>query len=114
MTYTVDATDRAVGRVASEVAMKLRGKDTVSFERHKLPNVQVTIVNASKARITEKKKGEKEYTRYTGYPGGLRKEKMAKTIEKKGFQEVFRKAVYGMLPDNKLRAVAMKRLTIKE
>ena len=57
---------------------------------------------------------EKKYERYTGHPGGFRQDTMAKVVEKKGYAEVVKLAVYGMLPANKLRAVIMKNLIITE
>lgn len=114
MKLTIDAQGKKVGRVASEAAAFLRGKNDPSFEPNKLPNNQVEIVNASKADIDQKKKGEKVYTHYTGYPGGLRERKMSKVIDSLGYADVFRRAVYGMLPANRLRSRAMKQLTIKE
>ncbi len=113
-TVTIDATGKRVGRVASEVAIVLLGKDRTDQVRHLPAPVHVTVTNAGKLSIDEKKRIQKEYDRYTGYPGGRRVLSMEKLIEKKGYSEVLRKAVYGMLPGNKLRAVRMKNLTISE
>src|SRR3990167_10094005 len=99
----MDATDKAIGRVASQAAAFLRGKRLVSFTRHELPNVKVTIANASKARISPKKTATKVYTRYTGYPAGLRQPTLKQVVAKHGHGELFRQAVRGMLPTNKLR-----------
>ncbi|MFQ5662062.1 MAG: uL13 family ribosomal protein, partial [Candidatus Paceibacteria bacterium] len=82
--------------------------------RNKVSETEVKITNASKLEISEGKKQGKVYTHYTGYPGGLRETKMGKLIEKKGYGEVIKKAVYGMLPGNKLRSEMMKHLTIEE
>lgn len=112
--HTIDATNKRLGRVASEAASILIGKDTPEFARNKAPEVEVSVINASKIKITEKKRGQKEYAKYSGYPGGLRYEKMDDVIEKKGFKEVLRRAVDGMLPKNKLRAKMIKRLKITE
>ena len=76
--------------------------------------VTVTIENAKKLRIPEKKVLEKTYVRYTGYPGGLRTMKLSEFIEKKGIGEVLKKTVDGMLPRNKLRKERMKRLNVSE
>ena len=110
--HTIDATDKTVGVVASEVASVLRGKDLVSFASNKLPDVSVEIVHASKIKVTGKKMDQKEYKRYSGYPGGLRTRKMSEVIEKKGYKGVFEHAVRGMLPANRLRNEALKRLTV--
>lgn len=114
MKYTIDATNRKLGRVASEAASILNGKNTASFARNTVTPTTVVITNASKADISEKKLVQKRYVRYSGYPGGLRNPSMENVIEKKGFSEIFTLAVYGMLPSNKLRAKIMKNLTVKE
>lgn len=110
--YTVDASGRTLGRVASEAASCLLGKKSVHFVKNKVLPIQVTITNVKKLRIPEKRMSEKEYTRYTGYPGGLRFSTMKELAEKKGIAEVVRKTVDGMIPRNKLRKERMKRLTI--
>jgi large subunit ribosomal protein L13 len=112
--HTIDATDKPLGRVASQVALLLRGKDNPSFLPHVKPTAKVTITNANLIKVTGNKKEDKNYTHYTGYPGGLRNTKMSEIITKKGIEEVIRKAVYGMLPTNKLRPIMMKNLTISE
>jgi len=114
MEYTIDATDKSLGRIASQAAVFLMGKDTPEFKRNIAPVVKVTIQNAAKAKITPKKMKEKTYQNYSGYPGGRKVMNMEKVIEKKGYEEVFKKAVYGMLPTNKLRKVMMKNLIITE
>lgn len=110
--YTIDATGKKLGRVASGVAHHLMGKDDTSFVRHLVPNVTVNVTNVSKLTLPENKRKTKEYTRYSGYPGGLKIETMEEVIAKKGHREVMRRAVYNMLPSNKLRAIMMKRLII--
>lgn len=114
MEHTIDAKDKALGRVATAAAVFLMGKDDPAFQRNVAPNVKVKILNASKAKISQKKMQEKTYQNYSGYPGGRKVFTMEKLIEKKGYEEVFRKAVRGMLPSNKLRAVMMKNLIITE
>ena len=114
LSYTVDASGRTLGRVASEAAMGLLGKKSPEYVPNKVLPVSVTIVNASKMKLTEKRVGQKTYVHYTGYPGGLRETSMPMLIEKKGIEEVIRKAVDGMIPRNKLRKERMKRLTITD
>lgn len=109
---TIDAKNQKLGRVASQAAMMLMGKDDVNYEPNKVADVSVQITNASKLKITEKKKDEKEYTSYTGWSGGLKKQKLEKILEKKGYEEVLRRAIYGMLPSNKLRSEMLKNLKI--
>lgn len=112
MEYTIDASGRPLGRVASEAAHALLGKKSPHFVKNFVLPVTVTIENAGKIVISEKKVLQKEYTRYTGYPGGLRVRTLGELIEKKGIDEALRMAVDGMIPRNRLRKERMKRLTI--
>lgn len=114
MEHTIDATGKKLGRVATEVAVLLMGKDTPDFKRNVPADVKVNVTNASKLDITPKKMETKEYKRYSGYPGGLKTRKMSQEVAKHGYSETIKKAVYGMLPSNKLRAVIMKNLIITE
>ncbi len=114
MEYKIDASNKSIGRVASEVAVFLMGKNTPQFQRNINPDIKVKILNASKVKITQKKKKEKRYQRYSGYPGGLKTRTMEEVINKKGYKEVFEKAVYGMLPSNRLRKGMMKNLIIND
>lgn len=114
MKYTIDATNKKLGRVASEAAVFLIGKNKADFARNKVSGAVVEIVNASKADVGEKKLLQKRYVRYSGYPGGLKSPTMKNVIEKKGYGEVFTLAVYGMIPPNKLRPRIMKNLTVTE
>ena len=112
--YIIDATGKALGRVATEVVKFLRGKDSTTFVKHIAPKVTVKVINAGKLDVTPKKMKEKIYRHYTGHPGGLREVPLNRIVEKKGWAEPIKKAVYGMLPDNRLRAVMMKNLIITE
>ena len=78
------------------------------------PAVLVEVSDAAQMQITEKKKADKIYERYTGYFGGRKEMTLAQLIEKKGYREALRKAVYGMLPGNRLRRVKMNNLQITE
>lgn len=111
-THEIDAKGRSLGRVATEAALKLRGKDEAGYQPHLAPKNKVRILNANQIVVTGNKLRQKEYSRYTGYPGGLRKERMEQVIDKKGYEEVIKKAIYGMLPANKLRSICMKNLEI--
>jgi large subunit ribosomal protein L13 len=113
MEKVIDATNKTIGRVATEAAMALMGKDNPSYQPNKVADVTVTIDNASQTKITEKKMDEKEYSKYSGYPGGLKFEKLSKILKEKGHEEVYKKAVYGMLPANRLRKLRMKNLVVK-
>ena len=114
MNYTIDATEKSLGRLSSEVAALLIGKNKLDYARNVLSGNTVTVINASKLRVTEKKMLEKFYKRYSGYPGGLKELSMAHIVEKKGYGEAITLAVKGMLPDNKLKNGMMKALTVTE
>ncbi len=113
-THTIDAKGKSLGRVASQAAALLMGKNLVEFTRHKSPIVHVTITNASKIKITEKKLDETKYLKYSGYQGGLKIESLTSLSARRGFAEGVKRAVKGMIPNNKLRPEILKSLTITE
>ena len=107
--HEVDAQGQILGRFATQVAQLLVGKNKVYFVRHLDCGDFVTVKNADKIKVTGKKEEKKVYTRYSGFPGGL------KTIPFKRMKsakptEVIKLAVKGMLPNNKLRDIWMSRL----
>jgi len=110
--YTINATDRTLGRVASEAAHALLGKRSVHFAKNQALLITVIIENASKLHLTTRRTEGKVYTHYTGYPGGLRKMNMNEMIVKKGIEDVVKKTVDGMIPRNKLRKPRMKNLIV--
>jgi len=112
--YKIDASGRSLGRVATEAASILNGKNSANFSRNKVSTVKVTIINARNLHIAESKRRGKIYVRYSGYPGGLRKERLEEMIAKKSISEPIRLAVYGMIPSNKLRKEIMSNLIIEE
>ncbi|MFA5987803.1 MAG: 50S ribosomal protein L13 [Candidatus Paceibacterota bacterium] len=112
--HKIDAQDKAVGRVASQAAMLLMGKDKTTYQKHLAPSVRVQVVNASKTYIPLRKMIGKLFHHHTGHPGGHKPKTMAHIAATKGKSELIRKAIYGMLPKNKLRAVMLKNLTITE
>ncbi len=112
-TYTIDATDRTLGRVASEAAHALLGKRSALYAQNRAHPVTVIIENAKKLHLPARRIKGKVYTHYTGYPGGLREVGMEEVIAKKGIEEVVRKTVDGMIPRNRLRTPRMKNLVIK-
>jgi large subunit ribosomal protein L13 len=111
---TVNAEGRTLGRVASEVAGLLLGKNKTSFERNVYSGSPVKVINASKLTITAKKLEEIYHTRYSGIPGGLRIISGTETEEKRGLKELIKLAVYKMLPGNKLRSEMMKHLKVED
>ena len=112
--YLIDATAKSLGRIASEAAMVLMGKDSASYARNKIGVIPVHIVHAAQMKITGLKRVQKTYTRYTGHPGGQRVLNLAQLLEKKGYGDALRKAIRGMLPGNKLRAQMLKNIYIEE
>ncbi len=110
----IDAEGKILGRLASEIAYLLMGKNKASYQRHIYSGIKVKVINASKVKITIKKLKEMYHTRYSGYPGGLRIIKGIETKEKKGMKELVKLAVYHMLPGNKLRREMMKNLEIED
>ncbi|HLP86617.1 MAG TPA: uL13 family ribosomal protein [Candidatus Paceibacterota bacterium] len=113
-TYTINAEGRVLGRVASEAAKALMGKNTPDYIANKVADVLVVITNASKTKMSERRMNETLHEKYSGQPGGFKMETNAKIIEKKGWKGLYELAVYGMLPANKLRVRMMKNLTIKD
>ncbi len=103
MKYTIDATNKRLGNLAQDVAKHLMGKNSVDFAKNVVADVQVLVINADKLDITDKKKDEKYYLTYSGYPGGQKKEFLGHLLERKGVEEVIVRAVSRMLPKNKLR-----------
>jgi len=111
---TIDAQNKILGRVASEAANIILGKKSTSFAKNSIEGEEVKIINASKIRVSGSKNKDKEYRRYTGYPGGLRSESYNEIVARRGYTEVLRLAVYGMLPSNRLRAKRMKLLIVQD
>lgn len=112
-TITLDAAEQKLGRLASRVAVLLQGKDRADYAPNKVANVEVVIENIDQLAITDTQKGNKSYQSFSGYPGGLKTRSMQQIIDKKGYSEIFRTAVNGMLPKNKLQKLRLKNLTIK-
>lgn len=107
----LDATGETLGRFASRVAKILMGKATPSYAPNKDTIVWVEVVNVDKLKITGNKINQKMYWRYSGYPGGYRTTLMRDAWTKDP-KKVFHKTVAGMVPNNKLKAKRLSRLTI--
>lgn len=114
MKYTIDAKGKKPGRIATEIAVLLMGKNRTDFARNIIPEVEVEVLDASAMSLDTKKLTDKKYHRHSLYPGGLKIESMEQVIAQKGAKEVLRRAVYGMLPKNKLRPRMMKNLRIRD
>lgn len=113
MNYKLDANQKSLGRLASEAAAILRGKNSPSFAPNRAPEIKLTVDNIGKIRITGSKKKQKTYVRHSGYPGSLKTVNLEDLIAKKGIEHVFKETVKGMLPKNKLKKQMMKNLIIK-
>ena len=109
--YVVDADGKTLGRLASEVASVLRGKNKPTFTPHVDCGDYVIVINAEKVAVTGKKRAEKIYKKHTGYPGGLREITFDKLQQKKP-EEIIRHAVKGMLPDGALGRQMFKKLKV--
>lgn len=108
-THTIDVKNKVLGRVATQIAILLRGKHKTDFMPNKDMGDIVIIKNIDKIKVTGKKYKDKIYYRHSGYLGSMRETPYGKLFEVNP-PEVLRKAVYGMLPNNKLRAKQIKRL----
>jgi large subunit ribosomal protein L13 len=109
---TIDAKNQILGRLATQVATLLRGKDLATFAPNKIPERKVVISNVKNLKFTGNKIEQKMYTTHSGYPGGIRQIPLSKMLEKHP-ERVLEWAVYGMLPKNRLRAQMMKNLDIR-
>lgn len=109
--HELDASEFTLGRLATRAATLLRGKHKAIFTPHMDLGDFVVVKNASKVKLTGRKLEQKEYIRFTGYPGGIRR-KVLRDVLKKDPQWVIIHAVRNMLPTNRLRSVIIKRLKV--
>lgn len=109
--YLVDAQDLVLGRLASEVANILRGKNKAIYTPSVDTGDFVIVVNAEKIALTGRKMADKVYYSHSGFPGGLKEITAGKLLDKKP-EDVIKKAVKGMLPKNKLSRHMLKKLKI--
>ena len=110
--HKIDATDKAIGRIASDIALILRGKNKPEYLPHIDGGDIVEVVNIKKAKFSGKKMDQKKYFHYSGYPGGL-KTKLMKDVIIKNPGDVLKRAVRDMLPPVRFRVAMLKRLIIK-
>jgi large subunit ribosomal protein L13 len=108
----IDAKNKILGRLSTEVADLLRGKGNPSFAPNNIYGVKVVIINAAKIRLTGNKIEQKNYYRHSGYIGNLKTLSLKEAIKNPEF--VIRHSVEGMLPKNKLQKEWMKNLTVYE
>ncbi|PIR94804.1 50S ribosomal protein L13 [Candidatus Falkowbacteria bacterium CG10_big_fil_rev_8_21_14_0_10_37_6] len=110
--HKIDASDKVIGRMATEIANVLRGKNKPEYQPNMDLGDSVEVENIKEVRFTGTKLDNKKYYHHSGYPGGLKTTKLKDMLEKNP-AEVLKKAVWNMLPKNKLRSEMIKRLIIK-
>jgi len=115
MTHTIDATNKSLrtNRFRSG-AYPAREAFLLISQKTKYSPDKVEIVNAAQTKMNDKKADQKAYPKYSGYPGGLRFEKLDKVIKEKGYKEVYTRAIKRMLPSNRLRDLRLKNLIVTE
>jgi large subunit ribosomal protein L13 len=109
--FVVDAADKTLGRLASEIAHRLRGKHKAEYTPHVDTGDYIVVINAEKVRVTGKKTTDKLYQHHTGYIGGLKTISFEKLIDKAP-ERVLQGAVKGMLPRNPLGRAMFKKLKV--
>ena len=109
--FLLDATDRILGRVATKIADRIRGKDKPTFTPHTDGGDYVIVINAEKIKVTGSKFNDKKYYRHSLYPGGL-KINTFKELNKNNPEKIIEEAVKGMLPKNKLGKSMIKKLKV--
>lgn len=109
--YVIDATDKVLGRVATEVALRLRGKHKPEYTPHVDTGDHIVIINAEKIAVTGNKEEDKVYYRHTGFPGGI-KDVNVRELREKAPTRIIENAVRGMMPKNALGRAMLKKLHI--
>ncbi len=112
--YIIDASNRPLGRVSTEIASILNAKNSTNFAKNIVASIKVKVINASKLKLTGNKLKDSTHKRYSGYPDGQKVSRFQDVIAKKGHSELIKHAVLGMLPKNKLQTERMKNLVIEE
>lgn len=111
--YTIDAAGKRLGKVATEAASVLLGKNNPAFAKHIMEDIRVEITNASKMDISEKK-GTEIYQSFSGWPGGRKTETLDHLGKRLGYREVLKRSIGGMLPSNKHKKPLLLKLVITE
>ncbi|MGD2246689.1 MAG: 50S ribosomal protein L13 [Candidatus Aminicenantes bacterium] len=109
--WLINAEDKVLGRLATEVAVLLRGKKNPKYVDFRDCGDFVIVINAEKIKVTGKKIEQKKYYSHSGYPGGVKEKTFKELLDKKP-EEVIRKAVWGMIPKNKLGRAVHKKLKV--
>lgn len=109
--YVVDATDKTLGRLSTEIANRLRGKHKPEFTPHVDTGDYIVVVNAEKVQVTGNKASDKNYYHHTGFPGGIKSASFEQMIERHP-ERVIEAAVKGMMPKNKLSRAMLGKLKV--
>ncbi|MEO8468885.1 MAG: 50S ribosomal protein L13 [Chloroflexota bacterium] len=109
--FVVDATDQTLGRIATQVARVLSGKNKPTYTAHLDTGDHVIILNASKVAVSRDKITSKTYARHSGFPGGFKEESLGHLLDRRP-EEVIRRAIKGMMPHNRLGAQQLRKLKI--
>ena len=109
--YVVDATDKTLGRLSTEIARRLRGKHKAEYTPHVDTGDYIVVINAEKVRVTGRKTTDKIYHHHTGYPGGLKSISFEKLMDKAP-ERIIEAAVKGMLPKNPLGRDMYRKLKV--
>ena len=109
--YVVDAKDKILGRLSTEIATRLRGKNKPDYTPHIDNGDFIVVINAEQIKTTGNKPADKKYYRHSGYPGGIKETSLQELLAKKP-REVLYKSVRGMLPKNRLGRAQLKKLKI--
>jgi len=109
--FVVDATDKVLGRLATEIARRLRGKHKPVYTPHVDTGDYIVVVNADKIKVTGRKETDKTYYHHTGYPGGIKSITLDK-LRDKAPERIIETAVKGMLPKNPLGRAMFRKLKV--
>ena len=109
--YVVDAADQVLGRMATEIARRLRGKHKVEYTPHVDTGDYIVVINADKVRVTGNKAAAKQYYHHTGFPGGIKSINFNK-LQAKAPEQIVEKAVRGMLPKGPLGRAMFRKLRV--
>ena len=109
--FVIDADGKTLGRMATEIAHRLRGKHKAEYTPHVDTGDYIVVINAGKIHVTGNKAADKIYYRHTGYPGGIREESFEKLVARKP-ERVIEMAVKGMLPRNPLGRAMLRKLKV--
>lgn len=109
--FVVDATDKVLGRLATEIARRLRGKHKAVYTPHVDTGDYIVVINADKIKVTGRKETDKTYYHHTGYPGGMKSITLDK-LREKAPERIIETAVKGMLPKNPLGRAMFRKLKV--